>query len=143
MWLRSKTGFTIFKSAIWQKPHKLCQRCSDMEDNEATTKASSHKSSDITYTEESIMHCLMTYSITCLLAFGYNCKTHHIWDCTQPDGYPLLFKCAKKNYRTCIQCGAKRTHVFQIIVTLFIFNINRNHVNTKTTCNKCSFDYLH
>ena len=41
-----------------------------------------------------------------------------------------------------IPCGAKRTHVFQIIVTLFIFNI-KNYVNTKTTCNKCSFDYLH
>jgi len=41
-----------------------------------------------------------------------------------------------------IQGGAKRTHVFQIIVTLFIFNI-KNYVNTKTTCNKCSFDYLH
>ena len=41
-----------------------------------------------------------------------------------------------------IQGGAKRTHVFQIIVTLFIFNI-KNYVNTKTTCNKCSFGYLH
>ena len=41
-----------------------------------------------------------------------------------------------------IQGGAKRMHVFQIIVTLFIFNI-KNYVNTKTTCNKCSFDYLH
>ena len=41
-----------------------------------------------------------------------------------------------------IQGGAKRTHVFKIIVTLFIFNI-KNYVNTKTTCNKCSFDYLH
>ena len=40
-----------------------------------------------------------------------------------------------------LQCGAKRTHVLQIIVTLFIFNIK--NVNTKTTCNKCSFDYLH
>ena len=38
--------------------------------------------------------------------------------------------------------GAKRTHIFQIIVTLFIFNI-KNYVSTKTTCNKCSFDYLH
>ena len=37
--------------------------------------------------------------------------------------------------------GAKRTHFFQIIVTLFIFNI-KNYVNTKTACNKCSFDYL-
>jgi len=42
-----------------------------------------------------------------------------------------------------IQSGAKRTHVFQIIVTLFIFNIKKNYVSTKTTCNKCSFDYLH
>jgi len=40
-----------------------------------------------------------------------------------------------------IQFGAKRTYV-QIIVTLFIFNI-KNYVNTKTTCKKCSFDYLH
>jgi len=40
-----------------------------------------------------------------------------------------------------IQGGAKRTHVFQIIVTLFIFNI-KNYVNTKTTRNKWSFDYL-
>ena len=23
------------------------------------------------------------------------------------------------------------------------FQYKRNHVNTKTTCNKCSFDYLH
>jgi hypothetical protein len=33
-------------------------------------------------------------------------------------------------------------NVFQIIVTLFIFNI-KNVFNTKTTCSKCSFDYLH
>jgi len=41
-----------------------------------------------------------------------------------------------------IQDGAKRTHVFQIIVTLFIFNLKKIF-NTKTTCNKYSFDYLH
>jgi len=45
-------------------------------------------------------------------------------------------------YELNIQGGAERKHVFQIIVTLFIFNI-KNHVNTKTTCNKRSFDYLH
>ena len=43
--------------------------------------------------------------------------------------------------RKIIPGGAKRTHVFQIIVTLFIFNI-KNYVDTRTTCNKCSFDYL-
>ena len=32
---------------------------------------------------------------------------------------------------------------FQIFVTLFIFNIKKNYVNTKTTCNKFSFDYLY
>ena len=41
-----------------------------------------------------------------------------------------------------IQGGAKRTHVFQIIVTLFIFNIKKLFQHQKT-CNKCSFDYLH
>ena len=41
-----------------------------------------------------------------------------------------------------IHSGAKRTHFFQIIVTFFIFSIKK-YVNTKTTCNKCSFDYLH
>ena len=35
----------------------------------------------------------------------------------------------------------KKNAFFQIIVTLFIFNI-KNYVNAKTTCNKCSFDYL-
>jgi len=40
-----------------------------------------------------------------------------------------------------IQGGEKSTHVFQIIVTLFIFNI-KNYVNTKSTYNKCSFEYL-
>ena len=41
-----------------------------------------------------------------------------------------------------INSGAKRTHFFQIIVNFFIFNIKK-YVNTTTTCNKCSFDYLH
>ena len=36
----------------------------------------------------------------------------------------------------------KKNAFFQIIVTFFIFNI-KNYVNTKTNCNKCSFDYLH
>jgi len=36
----------------------------------------------------------------------------------------------------------KMNAFFQIIVTFFIFNI-KNFVNTKTTCNECSFDYLH
>jgi len=58
----------------------------------------------------------------------------------------IILYCAYCNLfyldRNVIQVGAKRTHVFQIIVTLFIFNI-KNYVNTKTTCNKCSFDYLH
>jgi len=44
--------------------------------------------------------------------------------------------------RNCNCATRKRTHVFQIIITLFIFNIKK-YVNTKTTCNKCSFDYLH
>jgi hypothetical protein len=34
-----------------------------------------------------------------------------------------------RNTRLClqlvVQCGAKRTHVFEIIVTLFIFNIKK------------------
>ena len=33
----------------------------------------------------------MTYSVTCLLAFFYNSNTHHIWSCTQPDGYSVFF----------------------------------------------------
>jgi len=37
----------------------------------------------------------------------------------------------------------KERMFFQVIVTLFIFKIKKNHVNTKTSCNKCSFDYLH
>jgi len=41
-----------------------------------------------------------------------------------------------------IHSGTKRTHFFQIIVTI-LFSILKNYVNTKTTCNKCSFDYLH
>ena len=36
----------------------------------------------------------------------------------------------------------ERIFFFQIIVTVFIFNI-KNYINTKTTCNKCSFDYVH
>jgi len=39
------------------------------------------------------------------------------------------------------QWRKKNAFFFQIIVTFFIFNI-KNYVNTKTTCNKCSFDYL-
>jgi len=35
----------------------------------------------------------------------------------------------------------QKTHFFQIIVTFFQYKIN--YINTKTTCNKCSFDYLH
>jgi len=37
---------------------------------------------------------------------------------------------------------AQKERIFQIIVTFFI-SILKNYVNTKTTCNKCSFDYLH
>ena len=40
------------------------------------------------------------------------------------------------------QWRKKNAFFFQIIVTFFIFNI-KNYVNTKTTCNKCSFHYLH
>ena len=40
------------------------------------------------------------------------------------------------------ESGAKRTYVFQIIVTLFIFNIKKL-CQHKKACNKCSFDYLH
>jgi len=36
----------------------------------------------------------------------------------------------------------KRTHFFSNNCNFFVFNI-KNYVNTKTACNKCSFDYLH
>ena len=36
----------------------------------------------------------------------------------------------------------KNAFFFSNNCNLFIFNI-KNYVNTKTTCNKCSFDYLH
>ena len=56
-------------------------------------------------------------------------------------------KCGKEIYtgidRRLVHSGAKRTHFFfQIIVTFFNFQYKKI-VNTKTTCNKCSFDYLH
>jgi len=38
----------------------------------------------------------MKYSVTFLLSFCYNCNTHYIWNCTQPDGYLVLFTCAEK-----------------------------------------------
>jgi len=44
--------------------------------------------------------------------------------------------------QTYTQWRKKNAFFFQIIVTFFISNI-KNYVNTKTTCNKCSFDYLH
>ena len=53
-----------------------------------------------------------------------------------------LSKIQTVNARRNIQGGAKRTHVFQIIVTLFIFNIKKLCQHQKP-CNKCSFDYLH
>jgi len=36
----------------------------------------------------------------------------------------------------------KKNEFFSNNCNFFIFNI-KNYVNTKTTCNKCSFDYLH
>jgi len=37
----------------------------------------------------------------------------------------------------------KERTFFQIIVTFFNFRYKKNYVNTKATCKKCSFDYLH
>ena len=42
-----------------------------------------------------------------------------------------------------IHTGTKRMHFFFQIIVTFLFSIWKNYVNTKTTCNKCSFDYLH
>ena len=36
----------------------------------------------------------------------------------------------------------KKNACFSNNCNFFIFNI-KNYVNTETTCNKCSFDYLH
>jgi len=46
------------------------------------------------------------------------------------------------SFVTQIHSGAKRMHFFSN-VTFFYFQYKKNYVNTKTTCNKCSFDYLH
>ena len=42
-----------------------------------------------------------------------------------------------------IQGGAKRTHVFSNNCNFVYFQYKKKYVNIKTTCNKCSFDYLH
>jgi hypothetical protein len=46
-------------------------------------------------------------------------QTQSPWWNTGTSGAPL------NKFKWEIQCGAKRTHVFQIIVTLFIFNIKK------------------
>ena len=44
-----------------------------------------------------------------------------------------------------VQGGAKITHVFFFSnnCNFVYFQYKKNYVNTETTCNKCSFDYLH
>ena len=38
---------------------------------------------------------------------------------------------------------AQKEHFFSNNCNFFYFQFKKNYVNTKTTCNKCSFDYLH
>ena len=50
----------------------------------------------------------------------------------------------EKNWQTdCLYTVTQKERIFSNNCNFFKFSMYKKYVNTKTTCNKCSFDYLH